>query len=137
MAFAKEQVIVHFDWDALVVELLDEKAFPHMMFAVEGGVIVGMILLNENISDDIDALNLSPKGSVWIYRLFVDEAYRNKGFGAALVKASEAYTKENGMNEIWLDTIQAGQYYEEKLGYHYKGEAPYKDQVTKIYKREL
>ena len=135
--FVKDQVIVHFDWNNLLKELQNKSPFPHVLIAADGRKTIGMILLNSNISDEIDSLNVSPSGSIWIYRLYVDKKHRNKGVGSNLVKSAEEYAAENGQEELWLDTIQAGKYYEEKFGYQYVASAPYKDQMTRIYKKEL
>ena len=135
--FVKNHVSVHFDWEELLKMLKAELPFPQLFVAVQGGQTIGMILLHTNIGEAEGAAAFSPEGSIWIYRLDVAPDFQGQGVGRALVQKVESYVQKSGHSELWLDTIQAADYYKNKLGYTHVGSAPYKDQQTQVFKKKL
>ena len=135
-AFVNPYVTKHFVWDDILPKLINEESFPHIIMAMHQDSPLGMILLHTNITYEIDTRGIAPEGSIWMYRLYVDEAYRKQGIGQQLVRSAENYVREQGYNEIWLDTVQAADYYQ-KLGYDYVCAVPYQEQYTKVYKKNL
>src|SRR5262245_15851346 len=57
-------------------------------------------------------------GMLFIKTFWIDEAFRRKGHGSALLAAAEAEGRRHGCTRVWLDTFefQARPFYE-KLGF--------------------
>lgn len=60
-------------------------------------------------------------GWLFVESLWVEEAQRGTGVGRALLAQAEAYAREQGCHDVWLDTFQARAFYE-KQGYRVFGE---------------
>ena len=62
--------------------------------------------------------SLNNSGWLYIYAIWIDKEYRNKGYGTLLMQSIENEAKANGGNESYLHTIsfQAPEFYN-KFGY--------------------
>lgn len=60
-------------------------------------------------------------GWMFVEALWVAEAWRGQGLGAALLARAEAHARAEGCHSAWLDTFQARRFYEAR-GYTLFGE---------------
>jgi ribosomal protein S18 acetylase RimI-like enzyme len=54
---------------------------------------------------------------LFVQALWVDDAWRRRGIGRALLARAEAHAMAAGCHSVWLDTFQARGFYR-ALGYH-------------------
>ncbi|NLM12454.1 MAG: GNAT family N-acetyltransferase [Epulopiscium sp.] len=81
--------------------LFDENFDPELCYvAVEDDQVVGFLLSTKRKFPYLER-GLEPKRG-WINVMFVDQAYRRKGIGTALVKHSEEKLKSLGVEEVTL-----------------------------------
>lgn len=71
-------------------------AFPFTLIAQEQGMFIGTVSVVES--------NMEPRRdlSPWLSGLWVDEQYRGRGWGSALVEAAIAKARANGRPDIYL-----------------------------------
>jgi GNAT superfamily N-acetyltransferase len=62
-------------------------------------------------------------GWLFIEAAWVDAALRGQGVGRRLMERAEAYARDNGCHDAWLDTFQAERFYL-ALGYERFGALP-------------
>ena len=93
-------------------ERLEEYDQMHMPPAIEGAVQLG-IEEDGRLIAGLDAC-ITTFRILYVSTLFVDEAYRRKGYGRHLINAMEARARELGVNTIRLDTFdfQGKEFYE-------------------------
>lgn len=93
-------------------QLLRENRFTDWeaaFAAVEDGEVIGYCtFLKEDYYPD-------NRYSPWISSLFVDEVFRGRGIAGKLIKAAEAYAKDNGFTTVYIPSDMSGFY--EKYGY--------------------
>ena len=95
-----------------IEERLEEYDQMHMPPAIEGTVQLG-IEEDGRLIAGLDAC-ITTFRILYVSTLFVDEAYRRKGYGRHLINAMEARARELGVNTIRLDTFdfQGKEFYE-------------------------
>jgi GNAT superfamily N-acetyltransferase len=67
-----------------------------------------------------DDLVSRPDLTPWLAGVVVDEAYRGRGCGTALVRRVEAFATASGVSTLWLYTWTAAALYE-RLGWRHVG----------------
>ncbi len=99
---------------------LDEYNDAHIRYDLNGSVQIGM--------EENGTLIAGLLAYVTVYKIlyvdivFVDERYRRKGYGTALIKEMEHRAKEMGVNTIRLDTFDwQGTAFYKALGYREVG----------------
>lgn len=99
------------------LESFDQK---HMPPAIEGAVQLG-IEEDGRLIAGLDAC-ITTFRILYVSTVFVDEAYRRKGYGRHLINAMEARARELGVNTIRLDTFDfQGKEFYEAMGYTLAG----------------
>ncbi len=88
---------------------------PQTFVAVEKGRALGMYQLSM-----IDDLYCRPDLYPWLIDVYVDEAFRGRGVGRALLETVPENARKAGLTELYLYTNHAGLY--EKFGWIYAGE---------------
>jgi ribosomal protein S18 acetylase RimI-like enzyme len=80
--------------------LRTSAAHDHVFIACVDSLPVGFIVLRHM------ALSAIPPNDVYVEvsDLFVEEAYRKRGIGRALMQHAEAFARERGTSGIWLIT---------------------------------
>lgn len=68
-----------------------------------GGTVVGFILLQAKVRPDFDFM--LPGKYCYIMDVIVTKAYRNKGFGTALMNSAKGWAKEQNCSFINLDVL--------------------------------
>ena len=68
-----------------------------------GGAVVGFILLQAKVRPDFDFM--LPGKYCYIMDVIVTKAYRNKGFGTALMNSAKGWAKEQNCSFINLDVL--------------------------------
>ena len=127
-----------FNLDHLEKELRKSEPFPHILIAISNNKTVGMVLLYPHIDHDLVCPTDIPKNGIWVHRLHVDKKHRSQGIGKLLMTEAENYAATNGETDLWLDTIQASKYYEDQMnGYEYITSIPYKENTTRVYRKQL
>ena len=92
----------------------------YITFNMEGSILIGM----EEDGKLIAGLNacITTFKILYVSTVFVDEEYRRKGIGAALVREMEKRAAAMGVNTIRLDTFDwQGKEFYEALGYECVG----------------
>ena len=103
-----------------IEERLEEYDQMHMPPVIEGTVQLGI----EEDGRLIAGLGacITTFRILYVSTLFVDEAYRRKGYGRHLINAMEARARELGVNTIRLDTFDfQGKEFYEAMGYTLAG----------------
>ena len=106
------------------VENIEERleAFDrmHMPPAIEGAVQLG-IEEDGRLVAGLDAC-VTAFRILYVSTVYVEEAYRRKGYGRHLINAMEARARELGVNTVRLDTFDfQGKEFYEAMGYTLAG----------------
>lgn len=100
---------------------LSEFDEEHIKFKMNGSIRIG-VEDNGNLIAGLDACITAFK-ILYVSTVFVDEAYRRKGVGAALIREMEKRAAAMGVNTIRLDTFDwQGKEFYEALGYECVGQ---------------
>ncbi len=92
----------------------------HMPHKAEGTIRIGVEEDGKLIAG-LDACVTAFK-ILYVSTVFVDEAYRRKGYGRALMEEAEKRAREMGVNTVRLDTFDwQGKAFYEALGYQAVG----------------
>lgn len=103
---------------------------PQWYLLVNENDIIGCVGLITN--DFISRMDLYP----WLCALYIDEKFRNKGYGKYLINHVMAETKAFGYSDLYLSTGISGYY--EKLGFTYIGDGHHPwDETSSIYQINL
>ena len=99
---------------------LEEYDQMHMPPAIKGTVQLG-IEEDGRLIAGLDAC-ITTFRILYVSTLFVDEAYRRRGYGRHLINAMEARARELGVNTVRLDTFDfQGKEFYEAMGYTLAG----------------
>ena len=92
----------------------------HITYKLDGSIQIG-IEEDGKIVAGLDACMTAFK-ILYVSTVFVEEAYRRKGYGTRLIQEMERRAKELGANTIRLDTFSwQGKEFYEALGYQVVG----------------
>lgn len=95
--------------------------------------IIGMFQLT------LEDLNVRPDIYPWLCNLYIDEEYRNKGYGRILLESVKGIAKSKlDFNELYLYTKHSGLY--EKFGWKYISDIDTfneESRIEKLYKLDL
>ena len=95
---------------------LDEYDENHIRYKLDGRIQIG-IVEDDRVIAGLDACMTAFK-ILYVSTVFVDEAYRRKGYGKKLIDEMEERAKALGANTIRLDTFDwQGKDFYEALGY--------------------
>ena len=76
-----------------------------------------LLFVAQDAGQVVGAIGFEPYDNVGLLRsLIVDEAARGSGLGARLVRELESHARADGVDEIWLLTIDADAFFA-RLGY--------------------
>ena len=99
---------------------LDEYDEDYISYKLDGRIQIG-IVDDDKVIAGLDACMTAFK-ILYVSTVFVDEAYRRKGYGEKLIDEMEARAKALGANTIRLDTFNwQGKEFYEALGYQMVG----------------
>ena len=99
---------------------LSEFDEQHITYKLDGSIQIG-IEEDGKIVAGLDACMTAFK-ILYVSTVFVDAAYRRKGYGTRLIQEMEKRAKELGANTIRLDTFSwQGKEFYEALGYQVVG----------------
>lgn len=99
---------------------LDEYDENYIRYRLDGRIQIG-IVDDDKVIAGLDACMTAFK-ILYVSTVFVDEAYRRKGYGEKLIDEMEARAKALGANTIRLDTFNwQGKEFYEALGYQMVG----------------
>ncbi len=105
MALRQQRLMLH----------LQQAAIPKTLVAMRYGELVGCVSLVNYTYRSNDAVPQSENlGPLWLSNLFVAEASRHQGIGNELIDAAKAYTKELGLDDLWLSASDYTDYYERR-----------------------
>lgn len=112
------------DLNEAQIEIVEDKlsAFDetYISYKMDGSIQIG-IEEEGKIVAGLDACVTAFK-ILYVSTVFVDEAYRRKGYGKALIEEMEKRAKEMGVNTIRLDTFSwQGKEFYESLNYEVVG----------------
>lgn len=94
------------------IELLSAAGLPVADVSIER-----IVLVAERRNQIVGLIGLEEYGAVGLLRsLVVDPGGRSAGVGRKLVDALEQHASSRGINELWLLTIDADQFFD-RLGY--------------------
>ena len=103
-----------------IEDKLDEYDENYISYKLDGRIQIG-IEENGKIVAGLDACMTAFK-ILYVSTVFVDENYRRKGYGKALILEMEKRAKELGANTVRLDTFNwQGKDFYEALGYQMVG----------------
>ncbi len=121
------------DWNGLFQEMSEDPGTKILMEMAEHNLVIGFIMVK------IDALSnwFFEEKIGFIREFWIDPAFRNQGYGKALLQQAEAYLGKNEIFKAILTTDTAPDFYK-KNGY--KQDASYKsknkdDVYTKLLKQ--
>ena len=83
---------------------LEDYDNKHIVNDLEGYIHIGIVDDNKKLIGGLDACITTYK-ILYVSTLFIDEPYRRKGYGTALIKEMEKRAKAMGVNTIRLDTF--------------------------------
>lgn len=107
--------------------------FPYIFIALtENNEFAGKIFLSIEEEWLFDIHN-----QAWISALFVHEKWRNQGIGRKLVDIAEKTARENGCATLYLDTVDAEEYYLKIGGWRKIGTDMWHGEKTTIMMKEL
>lgn len=84
---------------------LGDEALPTMVVWVEGDAVLGSAAL---VACDMDT---RPELTPWLANVYVSDAHRRRGIGAALVRTVTAKARELGFPELFLFTPDKEDFY--------------------------
>ena len=103
-----------------IEDRLSEFDEQHITYKLDGSIQIG-IEEDGKIVAGLDACMTAFK-ILYVSTVFVEEAYRRKGYGTRLIQEMEKRAKELGANTIRLDTFSwQGKEFYEALGYQVVG----------------
>ena len=103
-----------------IEDRLSEFDEQHITYKLDGSIQIG-IEEDGKIVAGLDACMTAFK-ILYVSTVFVEEAYRRKGYGTQLIQEMERRAKELGANTIRLDTFSwQGKEFYEALGYQVVG----------------
>lgn len=103
-----------------IEDRLSEFDEQHITYKLDGSIQIG-IEEDGKIVAGLDACMTAFK-ILYVSTVFVEEAYRRKGYGTRLIQEMERRAKELGANTIRLDTFSwQGKEFYEALGYQVVG----------------
>jgi len=105
---------------AYVEDMLSAFDESYITYRMNGSIQIG-IEENGRIIAGLDACVTAFK-ILYVSTVFVDESYRRKGYGKALIQEMEKRARDMGVNTIRLDTFNwQGKDFYEALGYEVVG----------------
>lgn len=110
---------------------LDRYDKNYISYKINGSISIG-ISHEGNVVAGLDACMTAFK-ILYVSTVYVDEKYRRKGYGKALIKEMEKRAKALGANTIRLDTFswQGKEFYQamnyEQVGYYKNDEDNYEE----------
>ena len=103
-----------------IEDRLSEFDEQHITYKLDGSIQIG-IEEDGKLVAGLDACMTAFK-ILYVSTVFVEEAYRRKGYGTRLIQEMERRAKELGANTIRLDTFSwQGKEFYEALGYQVVG----------------
>ena len=114
-----------------IEDKLEEYDENHISYSLDGRISIG-IKENDKLVAGLDACMTAFK-ILYVSTVFVDEAYRRKGYGKALILEMENRARKLGTNTIRLDTFgyQGKDFYlvlgYEQVGYYRNDEDDYEE----------
>ena len=103
-----------------IEDRLSEFDEQHITYKLDGSIQIG-IEEDGKLVAGLDACMTAFK-ILYVSTVFVEEAYRRKGYGTRLIQEMEKRAKELGANTIRLDTFSwQGKEFYEALGYQVVG----------------
>lgn len=100
---------------------LDDYDEKHIINELEGEISIGILDDNNKLIGGLDAC-ITTYRILYVNTLFIDEAYRRKGYGLALIQEMEKRAKKMGVNTVRLDTFDyQGKDFYLALGYEAVG----------------
>ena len=86
---------------------LDEYDENYIRYRLDGRIQIG-IVDDDKVIAGLDACMTAFK-ILYVSTVFVDEAYRRKGYGKLLCKALMSKGKSNGAKRAWLQVVQTNE----------------------------
>ena len=92
----------------------EKQRFPRTYGLYFGETLIGMFQFT--LSD----MDIRPNIYPWLANLFIDPAYREKGYSEFLIRSVQAEAERAGLQELFLYTAHVGLY--ERYGWEFVGE---------------
>lgn len=104
---------------------LGDEPIPTMYVWVDDGEVLGSAAL---VASDMDT---RPELTPWLASVYVSDAHRRRGIGAALVRAVMAQARELGSPELFLFTPDKEDFYA-GLGWRTLAKEPYRGEPVTV-----
>lgn len=111
-------------------DYLGAAPMPHMVVWVDAGEVLGSAAL---VACDMDT---HPELTPWLANVYVSEAHRGLGIGAALVRQVTARARALGFPELFLFTPDKAHFYA-GLGWHTLAQENYRGERVTVMKIAL
>lgn len=95
-----------------LVQHLQAPQIPKTLVALREGELMGCVsLVSYSYRPRARQALVANDDSVWLSNLFVQEAYRRRGIGTALVQGACAYARQLGLVDLWLSASDFTDFY--------------------------
>jgi diamine N-acetyltransferase len=86
----------------------DARACPRMWSAHDGELLVGFVMISDNIPAEVLAGDDDLVGPYFLWRLLIDERHQGRGYGAATIDAVVAYLRGRPSADVLYTSCEHG-----------------------------
>lgn len=88
---------------------------PQTLIALCGSQLLGCVSLVDYTYRSSERMpKVASNSPVWLSNLYVVDAYRQQGIGNQLINAAKSYSRDLGLQELWLSATDYTDYYQKR-----------------------
>lgn len=88
---------------------------PKTLIALHGNQLLGCVSLVDYTYRSSERMpKVASSSPVWLSNLYVVDTYRQQGIGNQLINAAKTYSRNLGLQELWLSATDYTDYYQKR-----------------------